>query len=133
MNNITFTQEQKEQIAQHIEEIKTFILENIVSNLKGNIRIDFGGEYRDPESGQTTAAYSLIIYKDTQPICSGWNAETDGNVCMCGGFGRYIEISSSHIDRKYALLKNWQYVKARIFEAMANQKTEDAFISNFKI
>ena len=42
MKNITFNQEQKEQIKQNALEIKRYIVENVVPRLAGDVRLEFG-------------------------------------------------------------------------------------------
>lgn len=51
MNNITFTQEQKEQIKQNALAIERYIVDNIVPRISSDIRLEFGGVHYCPRTG----------------------------------------------------------------------------------
>ena len=61
MENITFNQEQQEQIKQHALAIESYIVENVVPRLAGGVRLEFGGTYHCPRTGATTPMHVLVI------------------------------------------------------------------------
>lgn len=120
-------------LQKHVDDIKNYIITTIVPQLKGDLYIEFGGEYEDPRSGEKTSRYGLKIYKNPSFIISGWNEDVEGQVGLRGGFGRLIELSCIHFERQYALVKNWDIVKAKIAEAIRKQEEESNFLKNFKL
>ena len=133
MENLHFTYEEKQLLQKHIDDIKNYIITMIVPQLKGDLYIEFGGEYEDPRSGEKTSRYGLKIYKKPSLIISGWNENVEGQVGLRGGFGRLIELSCIHFEKQYFLVKNWDIVKAKITEAIRKQEEESDFLKNFKI
>ena len=133
MENLHFTYEEKQLLQKHVDDIKNYIITTIVPQLKGNLYIEFGGEYEDPRSGEKTSRYGLKIYKNPSFIISGWNENVEGQVGLRGGFGRLIELSCIHYEKQYFLVKNWDIVKAKITEAIRKQEEESGFLKNFKI
>ena len=63
MENITFNQEQKEQIKQKALTIERYIVENVVPRLAGDVRLEFGGVHHCPRTGTPTPMYVLVIKK----------------------------------------------------------------------
>lgn len=133
MENLHFTYEEKQLLQKHVDDIKNYIITMIIPQLKGDLYIEFGGEHEDPRSGEKTSKYGLKIYKNPSFIMRGWNEDVEGQVGLRGGFGRLIELSYIHFEKQYALVKNWDIVKAKITEAIRKQEEESSFLKNFKV
>ena len=73
MENITFTTEQKEQIKQNALAIERYITENVVPRLAGDVRLEFGGIHHCPRTGTPTPMYVLVVKKESDYFCAGWN------------------------------------------------------------
>lgn len=133
MENITFTNEQKEQIKQNALMIERYILENVVPRLAGDVRLEFGGTHHCPRTGTPTPMYVLVVKKEPYYFCAGWNKTQEAHVGLVYGFGPAMVLEERQTDALYALLQNWSSLKTKIEQIIANQDATNAFINNFKI
>lgn len=133
MENITFTQEQKEQIKQNALAIERYIVENVVPRLAGDVRLEFGGTHQCPRTGATTPTYVLVVKKEPYYFCAGWNKTQEAHVGLVYGFGSAMVLEERLTDDLYALLKNWPYLKAKLEQIIADQDAANAFINNFEV
>lgn len=133
MENITFTQEQKEQIKNNALAIERYIVENVVPRLAGDVRLEFGGTHQCPRTGATTPTYVLVVKKEPCYFCAGWNKTQEAHVGLVYGFGSAMVLEERLTDDLYALLKNWPYLKAKLEQIIADQDAANAFINNFEV
>ena len=133
MENITFTNEQKEQIKNNALAIERYIVENVVPRLAGDVRLEFGGTHQCPRTGATTPTYVLVVKKEPYYFCAGWNKTQEAHVGLVYGFGSAMVLEERLTDDLYALLKNWPYLKAKLEQIIADQDAANAFINNFEI
>ena len=133
MENITFTNEQKEQIKQNALAIERYIIENVVPRLAGDVRLEFGGVHHCPRTGTATPMFVLVIKKEPYYFCAGWNKTQEAHVGLVYGFGPAMVLEERQTDALYALLQNWSSLKTKIEQIIANQDATNAFINNFKI
>lgn len=133
MENITFTNEQKEQIKQNALAIERYIVENVVPRLAGDVRLEFGGTHHCPRTGTATPMYVLVIKKEPYYFCAGWNETQEAHVGLVYGFGPAMVLEERQTDALYALLKNWSYLKAKLEQIITDQDAANAFINNFEI
>ena len=134
MENITFNQEQQEQIKQNALAIERYIVENVVPRLAGGVRLEFGGTHHCPRTGATTPMYVLVIKPELYNFCAGWNKYQKAHVGLEKMFGPAIILEERCCtDDLYALLQNWPSLKARLEQIIANQDAANVFINNFKV
>ena len=133
MENITFNQEQKEQIKQNALAIERYIVENVVPRLAGDVRLEFGGTYHCPRTGTETPMYVLVVKKEPYHFCGGWNKTQDAHVGLVYGFGPAIVLEERQTDALYALLQNWSSLKVKLEKTIMDQDSANAFINNFEI
>lgn len=133
MENITFTQAQKEQIKNNALAIERYIVENVVPRLAGDVRLEFGGTHQCPRTGATTPTYVLVVKKEPYYFCAGWNKTQEAHVGLVYGFGSAMVLEERLTDDLYALLKNWPYLKAKLEQIIADQDAANAFINNFEV
>lgn len=133
MENITFTQEQKEQIKQNALAIERYIVENVVPRLAGDVRLEFGGTYHCPRTGTPTPMYVLVIKPELYDFCSGWNKYQKAHVGLEKGFGPAVIFEERYAGDLYVLLQNWSSLKTKIEQIIANQGAANAFINNFEV
>ena len=133
MENITFTQAQKEQIKNNALAIERYIVENVVPRLAGDVRLEFGGTYHCPRTGTPTPMYVLVIKPELYDFCSGWNKYQKAHVGLEKGFGPAVIFEERYAGDLYALLQNWSSLKTKIEQIIANQGAANAFINNFEV
>ena len=133
MENITFNQEQKEQIKQNALAIERYIVENVVPRLAGDVRLEFGGTHQCPRTGAVTPMYVLVIKKELYYFCAGWNKTQEAHVGLVYGFGPAMVLEERQTDALYALLQNWSSLKTKIEQIIAKQDAANAFINNFEV
>ena len=133
MENITFTEEQKEQIKQNALMIERYIVENVVPRLAGDVRLEFGGVHHCPRTGTPTPMYVLVIKKEPDSFCAGWNKTQKAHVGLVYGFGPAMVLEECQTDTLYALLQNWSSLKTKIEQIIAKQDATNAFINNFEV
>ena len=133
MENITFNQEQKEQIKQNALMIERYIIENVIPRISSDIRLEFGGIHYCPRTGTPTPMHVLVIKKEPYPFCAGWNETQEAFVALETKFGRGCVLTTCYIDDLYDLLQNWSSLKTKIEQIIANQDAANAFINNFQI
>lgn len=129
MENITFTTEQKEQIKQNALAIERYITENVVPRLAGDVRLEFGGIHHCPRTGTPTPRYVLVVKKEPDYSCAGWND--------CVGLfyksGPAMTLEERQTDALYALIQNWSSLKVELERAIKEQDAANAFINNFEV
>lgn len=133
MENITFTTEQKNQIKQNALAIEHYIVENVVPRLAGDVRLEFGGTHQCPRTGAVTPMYVLVVKKEPDSFCAGWNKTQKAHVGLVYGFGPAMILEERQTDALYALLQNWSSLKTKIEQIIAKQDAANAFINNFQI
>ena len=133
MENITFTQAQKEQIKNNALAIERYIVENVVPRLAGDVRLEFGGTYHCPRTGTPTPMYVLVIKPELYDFCSGWNKYQKAHVGLEKGFGPAVIFEERYAGDLYVLLQNWSSLKTKIEQIIANQGAANAFINNFEV
>ena len=133
MENITFNQEQQEQIKSNALAIERYIVENIVPRLAGDVRLEFGGTHHCPRTGTATPMYVLVVKKEPDSFCAGWNKTQKAHVGLVYGFGPAMILEERQTDALYALLQNWSSLKTKIEQIIAKQDAANAFINNFQI
>ena len=133
MENITFTTEQKEQIKQNALAIERYITENVVPRLAGDVRLEFGGIHHCPRTGTPTPMYVLVVKKESDYFCAGWNKTQKACVGLVYKFGPAMILEERQTDALYALLQNWSSLKTKIEQIIANQDATNAFINNFEV
>jgi hypothetical protein len=133
MENITFTNAQKEQIKQNALAIERYIVENVVPRLAGDVRLEFGGTHHCPRTGTETPTYVLVVKKEPYYFCAGWNKTQEAHVGLVYGFGPAMVLEERQTDALYALLQNWSSLKIKIEQIIAKQDATNAFINNFEI
>ena len=133
MENITFTTEQKEQIKQNALAIEHYIVENVVPRLAGDVRLEFGGTHQCPRTGAVTPMYVLVIKKEPDSFCAGWNKTQEAHVGLVYGFGPAMVLEERQTDALYALLQNWSLLKVKLERVIREQDAANAFINNFQI
>ena len=133
MDNITFTNEQKEQIKTNVLAIERYIEENIVPYITGNVRLEFGGTYHDPQRGTPTAMYTLCVPPEKPRRYAGWNAYKDAYVGLERMFGPAFILEERLPSDQYELLRNWQSLKQQLEQVIDKQRSTVAFITNFKV
>ena len=133
MENITFTTEQKEQIKQNALAIERYIVENVVPRLTGDVRLEFGGTHHCPRTGTATPTYVLVVKKEPDSFCAGWNKTQKAHVGLVYGFGPAMVLEERQTDALYALLKNWPYIKAKLEQIITEQDAANVFINNFEV
>ena len=133
MENITFTQKQKEQIKQNALAIESYIVENVVPRLAGDVRLEFGGTHQCPRTGATTPTYVLVVKKEPYYFCAGWNKTQEAHVGLVYRFGSAMILEERLAADLYALLKNWPYLKAKLEQIITEQDAANAFINNFEV
>lgn len=133
MENITFNQEQQQQIKSNALAIERYIVENVVPRLAGDVRLEFGGTHHCPRTGTATPMYVLVVKKEPDSFCAGWNKTQKAHVGLVYGFGPAMVLEERQTDALYALLQNWSSLKTKIEQIIANQDAANAFINNFQI
>lgn len=133
MENITFNQEQKEQIKSNALAIEHYIVESIVPRLAGDVRLEFGGVHYCPRTGTPTPMYVLVVKKEPDSFCAGWNETQKAHVGLVYGFGPAMVLEERQTDALYALLQNWSSLKAKLERAIREQDAANAFINNFEV
>lgn len=133
MENITFNKEQQEQIKSNALAIERYIVESIVPRLAGDVRLEFGGTHHCPRTGTPTPMYVLVIKKEPDSFCAGWNKTQKAHVGLVYGFGPAMILEERQTDALYALLQNWSSLKTKIEQIIAKQDAANAFINNFQI
>lgn len=133
MENITFNQEQKEQIKQNALAIERYIVKNVVPRLAGDARLEFGGTHHCPRTGTPTPMYVLVVKKEPCSFCAGWDKTQKAHVGLVYGFGPAMVLEECQTDALYALLQNWPYLKAKLEQIITDQDAANAFINNFEI
>ena len=133
MENITFTAEQKEQIKQNVLAIERYITENIVPRLAGDVRIEFGGIHHCPRTGTPTPMYVLVVKKEFDYFCAGWNKTQRAYVGLVYKFGSAMILEEHQTDVLYALLQNWFSLKVELERTIKEQDAAKAFINNFEV
>ena len=133
MENITFNQEQQEQIKSNALAIERYIVENVVPRLAGDVRIEFGGTQHRPRTGTPTPMYLLVVIKEPYSFCAGWNKTQKAHVGLVYGFGPAMVLEERQTDALYALLKDWPSLKVKLERVIREQDAANAFINNFKI
>ena len=133
MGNITFTTEQKEQIKQNALAIERYITENVVPRLAGDVRLEFGGIHHCPRTGTPTPMYVLVVKKESDYFCAGWNKTQRAYVGLVYKFGPAMILEERQTDALYALLQNWSSLKAKLERVIRDQDAANAFINNFQI
>lgn len=133
MENITFTKEQKEQIKQNALAIERYIVKNVVPRLAGDVRLEFGGTHYCPRTGTPTPMYVLVVKKEPDSFCAGWNKTQKAHVGLVYGFGLAMVLEERQTDALYALLQNWSSLKTKIEQIIAKQDATNAFINNFTV
>ena len=133
MDNLTFTAEQKEQLKTNVLAIERYIEENVVPYITGTVSLEFGGDYRDPRTGTPTSQYTLLVSNEKQRRYAGWNVYKDAYVGLARMFGPAFILEERLPSDQYALLKNWQSLKQQLEHIVDKQRTDAAFIANFKV
>ena len=133
MDNLTFTQEQKQQLKTNLLAIEQYIEQNVVPYLTGDVRIEFGGTHHDPRTGTPTAMYTLCVSKDKVRRCAGWNVYKHAYVGLECKFGPAVILEEIYPSDQYELLRNWQSLKQQLEQAVDKQRAVGAFIENFKV
>lgn len=133
MENITFNKEQQEQIKSNALAIERYIVESIVPRLAGDVRLEFGGTHHCPRTGTPTPMYVLVVKKESDSFCAGWNKTQKAHVGLVYGFGPAMVLEERQTDALYALLQNWSSLKAELERAIREQDATNAFISNFEV
>lgn len=133
MDNITFTTEQKEQLKNNVRAIERYIEENVVPYIKGDVHLEFGSKYRDHGTGIQTSEYILYISSEKWRYCAGWNVYKDVYVGLAKFFGPAVILEERLPSDQYALLREWSSLKQRLEHVVDKQRTDAAFIANFKV
>ena len=133
MENITFTTEQKEQIKQNALAIERYITENVVPRLAGDVRLEFGGIHHCPRTGTPTPMYVLVVKKESDYFCAGWNKTQTAYVGLVYKLGPAMILEDRQTDVLYALLQNWSSLKVELERAIKEQDAANAFINNFEV
>ena len=133
MENITFTTEQKEQIKQNALAIERYITENVVPRLAGDVRLEFGGIHQCPRTGTPTPMYVLVVKKESDYFCAGWNKTQRAHVGLVYKFGPAMILEERQTDALYALLQNWSSLKVELERTIKDQDAANAFINNFEV
>ena len=133
MENITFTTEQKEQIKQNALAIERYITENVVPRLAGDVRLEFGGIHHCPRTGTPTPMYVLVVKKESDYFCAGWNETQRAYVGLVYKFGPAMILEERQTDVLYALLQNWSSPKVELERTIKEQDAANAFINNFEV
>lgn len=133
MDNLTFTTEQKEQLKTNVRAIERYIEENVVPYITGTVSLEFGGEYRDPRTGTPTSQYTLLVSNEKHRRYAGWNVYKDAYVGLARMFGPAFILEERLPSDQYALLKNWQSLKQQLEQVVDKQRSDAAFIANFKV
>ena len=133
MDNVTFTQEQKQQLKQNVLAIEHYIEENVVPYLTGDVRIEFGGTHHCPRTGSPTAMYTLCVSPEKKSRYAGWNVYKNAYVGLECKFGPAFILEERLPSDQYALLKNWQSLKQQLEQVIDKQRAVGAFIENFKV
>ena len=133
MENITFTTEQKEQIKQNALAIERYITENVVPRLAGDVRLEFGGIHHCPRTGTPTPMYVLVVKKESDYFCAGWNKTQTAYVGLVYKLGPAMILEDRQTDVLYALLQNWSSLKVELERAIKEQDSANAFINNFEV
>ena len=133
MENITFNQEQKEQIKSNALAIERYIVKNVVPRLAGDVRLEFGGTHHCPRTGTPTPMYVLVVTKEPDSFCAGWNKTQKAHVGLERAFGPAMILEERLTDDLYVLLQNWSSLKAQLEQIIVKQNAANAFINNFKI
>ena len=133
MNNVTFTKEQKQQLKTNVLAIEQYIEQNVVPYLTGDVRIEFGGIYHCPQTGSPTAMYTLCVSPEKKSRYAGWNVYKNAYVGLECKFGPAFILEERLPSDQYALLKNWQSLKQQLEQVIDKQRSDAAFIANFKV
>ena len=133
MDNLTFKQEQKQQLKTNVLAIEQYIEQNVVPYLTGDVRIEFGGTHHCPRTGTPTAMYKLCVSKDKERRSAGWNVYKDAYVGLECKFGPAVILEEIYPSDQYELLRNWQSLKQQLEQAVDKQRAVGAFIENFKV
>ena len=133
MDNLTFTTEQKEQLKTNVLAIERYIEENVVPYITGDVRLEFGGTHHCPRTGTPTAMYTLCVSPEKKSRYAGWNVFKNAYVGLECKFGSAFILGETYSSEQYALLKNWQSLKQRLEQVIDKQRSDAAFIANFKV
>lgn len=133
MENITFTNEQKEQIKNNALAIERYITENVVPRLAGDVRLEFGGTHYCPRTGTPTPMYVLDVKPEPCNFCAGWNKYQKAHVGLERAFGPATILEEHPTDDLYALLQNWSSLKTQLEQIIVKQNAANAFINNFTV
>ena len=133
MDNLTFTTEQKEQLKTNVRAIERYIEENVVPYITGDVRLEFGGTHHCPRTGTPTAMYTLCVSPEKKSRYAGWNVYKNAYVGLECKFGPAFILEERLPSDQYALLKNWQSLKQQLEQVVDKQRSDAAFIANFKV
>ena len=133
MDNLTFTAEQKEQLKTNVLAIERYIEENVVPYITGTVSLEFGGDYRDPRTGTPTSQYTLCVSSEKERRYADWNVYKNAYVGLEKRFGPAFILEERLPSDQYALLKNWQSLKQKLESIVDKQRSDAAFIANFKV
>lgn len=133
MENITFNQEQQEQIKQNALAIERYITENVVPRLAGDVRLEFGGTHHCPRTGTPTPMYVLVVKPEPCNFCAGWNKHQKAFVGLERAFGPAMILEERLTDDLYVLLQNWSSLKSRLEQIIVKQNAANTFINNFEV
>lgn len=131
-----FTTQQMEQIDENINAINAFIYDTIVPQIHEPIRLDFGKTCTFGRS--TTTEYHLKVCCKEDLFTNGWGGDAHkGYVGIAEYHGAPQEVHFVRYSTKYALISNWQQIKAKLITEASGQKkeleTRDQIINNFQI
>lgn len=133
MNNVTFTQNQKEQLRQKMLEIEHYIEVNIVPHITSDVYIEFGDDYIDRQTGACTSMYTLCVSPEKKTRYVGWNEYKEAHVGLERGFGHAFILEARLPIDQYELLRAWPVVVHKLANAVDAQLAMDGLIRNFKI
>lgn len=77
--------------------------------------------------------YTLCVSPEKKSRYAGWNVYKNAYVGLECKFGPAFILEEMLPSDQYALLKNWQSLKQQLEQVIDKQRTDAAFIANFKV
>ena len=118
-----FTEADKAKLTSNIEEIVTYIKENIQPKAEDEIEVNFGGRHISIRTGSATDVYHLRV--------------TPERIEYAIKFGNYLPLGKDAVIAyprdMLEFVKNWFDIKCRLNTAVANQDGDRKAIHDFKI
>lgn len=131
--NMTFTDEQREQLIKNKQAIMDYIEREILPFIDQEIRVEFGGMHTSVYNWNKTSNYNFIVAPKNKPL-TDYNSRKNYHIGILERFGTWENLE----DKKspyilLPLIDYWQDIKRELVFQKEQQARQRDRIKNFEV